>query len=347
MTPAELLLIVAKTWTSSQHVGSLHTSIATVASVNVALWVVWRLLIYPFFFCPLRLLPTPPVSIYTSCAKSLRGRKALTGSQDSSVLFGSASAIFQSPPGKDFLQWIETIPNDGMIYFRGHFNQPSLLLTSPQAIADVVQKHCYDWQKPRALSEFLGRLLGEGLNVVEGAQHKFQRKALNPAFHTRAVKDLHPLFWKKAQVLVQAMKRDLAAPSLSAVTGLVGKCEMTQWASRAIMDIIGIAALGQDLDTLINPNHPILKQFLAMQKYTIDAWIYLVALPILPQWLVERSPIMGLGVQKLRRDAYGMIQDQRNVPCPNRVDILSTVLQAGAFKDGNLVDQLVMFLAAG
>lgn len=234
-----------------------------------------------------------------------------------------------------------------MIYFRGHFNQASLLLTSPQTLADVVQKHCYDWEKPKALSEFLGRLLGEGLNVVEGAQHKFQRKALNPAFHARAVKDLHPLFWKKAQILVQAMKRDFAAASTNASIEIVEECEMTQWASRAIMDIIGIAALGRDLDTLTNPTHPILMQFLAMQKYSIDGWIYLAGLPILPQWLVERSPIMGPGVQKLRRDAYNMIQDQRRAPCPDRVDILSTVLLAGAFDDDNLVDQLVMFLAAG
>lgn len=345
-TPLELLLLIAKTWATSEHNGNLLTTAAALFSINLAVWATWRLFVYPFFFCPLRHLPSPAVSIDTYMIFP-SGKWSLNKSQNSSIFFGNASAIFQSPPGRDFLEWIEVVPNDGMIYFRGHFNQASLLLTSPQALADVVQKNCYDWEKPKALSEFLGRLLGEGLNVVEGAQHKFQRKALNPAFHTRAVKDLHPLFWKKSQALVHAMTRELTAASMYGPGGVNGECEMTQWASRAVMDIIGIAALGRDLNTIANPTHPILLQFLAMQKYAIDGWIYLAGLPILPQWLVERSPIMGPGVQKLRRDAHSMIQDQRRLPCPDRVDILSTVLRAGAFEDDNLVDQLVMFLAAG
>lgn len=251
------------------------------------------------------------------------------------------------------LTWVETVPHDSMIYFRGWFNQGTLLLTGPKALSDCLQKNCYDWEKPEQLRKFLGRVQGDGLSVVEGNLHKFQRKALNPAFHMRSIKDLYPLFWAKAQVLVETLKSEFKIASPSVDAPLTGTVEMGEWASRVSMDIIGVAALGRDLKTLANPNHPIMTGFAALFDFNLEAVMYLLANLVLPQQLVAWSPffkksknIMGPVVDELRSMGYDMVQDKK-AEKTQQVDILSVLLRTESFSDTNLVDQLITILAAG
>lgn len=272
----------------------------------------------------------------------------LTGVQNGSILTGHGSAVFGKPPGVELLSWVESVPNDGIIYFRSYLNQDTLLLTGPQALADVLQRNCYDFEKPSQLRSFLQRVQGDGLSVVEGSQHKFQRKALNPAFNIRVIKGLYPLFWGKARALVDALRQTIDKAGSSATV------EMTEWASRASMDIIGVAALGKEFDTLTHHKHPIMLQFQELFEFTTEGAIYFAASMVLPQWLIEYSPffkgpkeIMGPGVQRLRKAGYEMVQEKKNACSAESVDILSIILRADSFSDDNLVDQLITFLAAG
>lgn len=72
--------------------------------------------------------------------------------------------------------WINEVPNEGLIRYRVRFNRERLFVTSPKALSEVLVQKNYDFAKPRSLRLGLGRILGVGLIVAEGDEHKVGRK---------------------------------------------------------------------------------------------------------------------------------------------------------------------------
>lgn len=68
--------------------------------------------------------------------------------------------------------WAETIPNDGLIYYRGAWGDERVLLTSAKALQEVLVTKNYDFDKPRALRDVLSRIIGMGIIVAEGDEHR-------------------------------------------------------------------------------------------------------------------------------------------------------------------------------
>lgn len=74
--------------------------------------------------------------------------------------------------GYPFQSWINEIPNQGLIYYRFIFNAERIFVTSPKGLAEVLVHKNYDFIKPKQLVEGVGRILGIGLLVAEGDEHK-------------------------------------------------------------------------------------------------------------------------------------------------------------------------------
>lgn len=111
----------------------------------------------------------------------------------------------------------------------------------------------YDWEKPKHFRTNLGRILGFGLFFAEGDVHRIQRKALTPVFKSRHIRDdLYPIFWAKACECVAELTKHISTrhkddwgPKASGKGNPVsGTVEVSGWASRATLDIIGVAGLG-------------------------------------------------------------------------------------------------------
>ena len=68
--------------------------------------------------------------------------------------------------------WIDTVENDGVIYYRWLFNEPRVMVTSPKALAEVLTQRSYEFVRPERFRKGLGRLLGIGTLVAEGDEHK-------------------------------------------------------------------------------------------------------------------------------------------------------------------------------
>ncbi|KAK3617649.1 hypothetical protein LTR22_026668 [Elasticomyces elasticus] len=86
---------------------------------------------------------------------------------------------------------------------------------------------------------FLARIIAKGLVVVEGNEHREQRKNVAPAFSGRAIKDLVPLFWNKGLSLVEAAKCEAGVRD--------GTIDIMELTSRATLDAVGSAGLGNGL----------------------------------------------------------------------------------------------------
>lgn len=64
------------------------------------------------------------------------------------------------------------MPNDGVLYYRWLFNESRILITNPKALGEVLVQRNYEFVKPARIREGLGRLLGVGILLAEGDEHK-------------------------------------------------------------------------------------------------------------------------------------------------------------------------------
>ena len=113
--------------------------------------------------------------------------------------------------------------------------------------SELLVTRAYDFHKPAGGRRILRVVLGDGLVVSEDDVHRFQRKNLNPMFSFRHIKDLYPLMWSKSIELVDCVKAEMSGNGSPGAGYVV---EVYRWASRATLDIIGVAAIGRNLNAL-------------------------------------------------------------------------------------------------
>lgn len=123
----------------------------------------WTVIIWPKIFSPLRHLPHP------------------TGDN---FFIGQFPRILKEPSGAPMIEWMNEIPNDGLICYRTLFNTERILPTSPKALAEVLVTKNYEFIKPLELRAGLGRILGVGILLAEGEEHKVGPAGLFVSFLT-------------------------------------------------------------------------------------------------------------------------------------------------------------------
>jgi hypothetical protein len=69
-------------------------------------------------------------------------------------------------------RWVKEVPNDGLIVYRHLLNRERVIPTSPKALAEVLVTKNYEFVKPSFFRVNLGRLLGFGILLAEGDEHK-------------------------------------------------------------------------------------------------------------------------------------------------------------------------------
>ena len=79
-------------------------------------------------------------------------------------------------------EWVNQVPNSGLIRYRMRFNKEVIFVTNPKGLSEVLVQKSYEFAKPAKLRLGLGRILGVGLIVAEGNQHKVSK--LHPRFKT-------------------------------------------------------------------------------------------------------------------------------------------------------------------
>lgn len=95
--------------------------------------------------------------------------------QNASFFNGHFKLIASETTGKPQQEWINEIPNDGLIRYTALFNRERLLITNSRALGEVLVQKNYDFIKPDQLRQGLGRLLGIGVLLAEGEEHKVRR----------------------------------------------------------------------------------------------------------------------------------------------------------------------------
>lgn len=310
----------------------LHSFTLTFWAYFALQWMIstfYGVFIYPWYTSPLRNVPTAP---------------------GGNRIYGHWRTLLKEPSGIPQRRWANEIPNDGLIRYLHLWNHERLLVTSPKGLAEVLTTKSYEFIKPALLRTGIARILGVGVLLAEGDDHKMQRKNLMPAFHFRHVKELYPIFWAKSREMVQAIEKELKGSSEANPS-----IEIGEWGNRATLDIIGVAGMGQDFNALHDNTNELNRvyrtvfqpdrtaQILGLLGFFLPAW-FLNALP------VARNAQVQAAADVAKSTCFRLIEQKRARLAnkePMQPDIISVALESGGFTDDELVNNMMTFLAAG
>lgn len=247
---------------------------------------------------------------------------------------------------------MEAIPNSGLILVPGFFNSPGLILTNAESLAEVLVRKSYDYEKPTEVRNFLRQVLGDGLILTEGEEHKFQRKHLLPAFSFRHIKELVPVFWSRSLKLREEIGKEISEKRGGDGSAVV---ELNHWANKVTLDIIGVAGLGRDFKALSNADDPLVKNYEEILEPTSEKLVFFIFNLVFGRKLVSWLP-WGLNERlmattgTLRGFCHDLVREKRETmkkEGSEQLDILSLLIKSNCFGDDTLVDQLLTFIAAG
>lgn len=266
--------------------------------------------------------------------------------------------LLVEPNADQLARWAHEIANEGFIRYHGILNVEKVLVTDPRAVHDILTARPYSFIKPPPISKIIRSLLGNGLVVVEGDAHKNQKKALQPAFKVRDIKDFYFVFKRKTDELVSNLSSIIGSekqPGDSPTVDLGSKLHA------ATLDIISLASFGKDFACLENPTNKLVTDYIRGFAPSKDAQKYRMLALILPDFLLDRLPLkrnqeLRSAVKAVRECASNEIE-QRCTPSnrsdkhgsnPTHKDILGTVMAESVVRDvETLTNQSMTILGAG
>lgn len=171
-----------------------------------------------------------------------------------------------------------------------------------------------------------------------------------PSFQVKHIRELYPVFWRKSCELVETMVPD----TKEAAQGQ--EIEFGHWCARVTLDIIGIAGLGRDFNSLQNPGDEIVERYNMVLEPDNEKLLWFGMQVVLPQWLVSAIPwkinTQIVEIQNyLYNFALGVVKDRRaklnREKNSDMNDIISLLVKSNDFTDDELAHQTLTMMAAG
>ncbi|KAF8164731.1 cytochrome P450 [Crassisporium funariophilum] len=165
----------------------------------------------------------------------------LRGPPSKSLLFGMSSHIRLSQDAKALYQgWYDEY---GSVYrYATPFGTEAVVVSDFKAAVKILAKDTFGYVKTPELRFIVEHLIGRGVVWAEGDSHKRQRRSLNPAFSTGAIKGMTGIFYDSAYKMKTAWEKILENGTT--------EIEMHEWTTKLSLDCIGLAAFGHDFKSL-------------------------------------------------------------------------------------------------
>ncbi|KAI0628771.1 cytochrome P450 [Trametes polyzona] len=165
----------------------------------------------------------------------------LPGPSPASFLSGNAEHVF----GTD--RWVHEaafVKQYGRLFkIHGPFKAKWLYTYDPRAMHSIFVKDTDVFDENEAIMTSFSLLLGPGLLATRGAQHRRQRKMLNPVFSAKHMRDMTPTF----NEIVGRLREAIAARVQDGPQEL----DMLNWMGRTALELIGQGGLGHSFDPLV------------------------------------------------------------------------------------------------
>ncbi|OSC99352.1 cytochrome P450 [Trametes coccinea BRFM310] len=287
----------------------------------------------------------------------------LPGPPSPSWLYGNMKEVFTTDghavPDKWFAQYGRTYVDHG-------FGMTPQLWTLDLRAIHHILTHSMDYGVPEDNVKTVGELLGKGLLLVHGEQHRQQRRIMNPAFGPGQIRDLTPVFLQKANELGCVWSR--------AVENGPARLDVSGDFSKMTLDIIGLAGFGYDFQALnaegkSNEFNVAFKEFSSnvarIPRHMRYLWPYLKPFPIESIRRVQRvaATIRRISAQLLQERKAAILREKevkhtdgvQSTDLHGR-DLLTLLIKANMAKDvpenqrlsdEDVVGQVPTFLMAG
>ncbi|THU93925.1 cytochrome P450 [Dendrothele bispora CBS 962.96] len=165
----------------------------------------------------------------------------LPGPKNPHLLYGNFIEIAEDDTASTHEKWAEKY---GQTYRLNGLLKANILVTQDlKAIHHILRYSEEVYHKPDVARAALGRLLGDGVLVVEGEKHKMQRRVMNPAFGPIQIRALTEIFVDKSLELRNYWMREIQKSSNKEVIVGAGLSKMT-------LDVIGRAGFNYDFEAL-------------------------------------------------------------------------------------------------
>ncbi|KAF8190972.1 cytochrome P450 [Mycena galopus ATCC 62051] len=248
--------------------------------------------------------------------------------------------------------------------FHGLFSITELHTTDIKAMNHIVNRSDI-YQKAQSMLASSELLVGRGILAVEKADHKRQRRALNPAFGIPQVRVITEIFVEKAVAL-----RDIWAGQIEQQGG-TAHIEVMTWLRRMTLDVIGQAGFNYQFNALdakgkpneLNDTFTELLHSPHASRYAGFRAAQGIA-PILqlipgPGWRIlraARNKMFTIGKQIVSKSKADIEATEGAKSLGAKRDLLSTLLRANMSKvipemqrlnDAEVVGQIPTFFFAG
>ncbi|KAL1685575.1 cytochrome P450 [Schizophyllum commune] len=345
-------------WISALALGRRQVAYLLCAVVGCP--IVYRILLYPRFFSPLRHVPGPPLG---------------------DPFIGACAPIFaKDANGLPARDWVKK--HGPLVRNVGPIGIERLYLVSPEPLQQILVKEWTEYERPEYLQHILGLVAGHGLLTTTGKDHRDMRKAMNPAFSLASLAGQLCLYYEHIEGLVRIFD------------GFIGDAEggtvltTYEWLSKVTLDIIAETAFGYKTESLRNPNNELATAFgnlMNLQNgHNLFKVVSFMSIPGAPrlvasEWAYRhrrwfaRIPFLGPAetliesTYRIRRIAESILQERMREATATiasdkdktaRRDLMSILVQARqadlekdstvyAMSDRAMVDQVLTFLGAG
>ncbi|KAI0712911.1 cytochrome P450 [Fomitopsis betulina] len=164
-----------------------------------------------------------------------------------SWLYGNLRELRGEEPGVMLQRWAERYGH--VFKFTATMAVERVVMLDAKGI-NYILTHAQDYPKPELASYHLSQIVGKGLLVVEGEQHRKQRRILNPAFGPTQIRGITDIFVEKARQL-----RDIWQTQVAAAGGSV-QLDVVNGLNNMTLDVIGLAGFNYEFNALNPENKP-------------------------------------------------------------------------------------------
>ncbi|TDL28918.1 cytochrome P450 [Rickenella mellea] len=347
ITPSSVLVLVSK----------ILGLVALVQLLRFVWWLVNLLFILPRFD-PLRRVPGPDGKKFENHFKEM-------GDPDVSP--------------EEYDKWSKKYGKTWRYQGFGSFDY-RLLSLDLRAISYILNSEVYE--KPLMTRRMITRLVGKGVFATEGAEHKALRKLIAPAFTSKAIRALNPIFFQKADELRSIWDDIISSTPQSHTCDTTGDekvCSETSsgepeavidvfhWLSRLTFDVIGLAGFDYPFHALRDETEEVYSayrhMFSAIEKCGGIMTILYLQFPILEKLFPNASIRQrNASLRAIRKSGKTLIDGKKAALLAEKAsakeiqekDLLSLLLKANLSEDpsqqlpdSDILDQLSNFLFAG
>ncbi|KAJ3739149.1 cytochrome P450 [Lentinula detonsa] len=126
-----------------------------------------------------------------------------------------------------------------------YYSEDMLVVADPKALQYVTVTSGYRFPKPQDVRQITTFLMGRGILNVEGAIHNRHRKALNPAFSAKQLRQFLELFQRSTGRLVAKWQQEIENPANERSV-----LNVTAWLPKITLDVIGESAFNYKFGSL-------------------------------------------------------------------------------------------------